>query len=476
MPTLRTVENTKGRYTVDLAQQRAVELRHQKQALQDELVEWRGRTNKGQKLQKHFTQVLAITAKLDGFLAEIQEPDPQAADPFAAYAQIHRMLLGGHRIWAYFRSKLALRDVDWLADDLKCADELAWECYRPAREKAAAAGAIAPSALKEPPLVFFSNDASPFVQARNTIFEPEQIDDGGALGDLGAAILMLPISVIGIPWFQLHHLPMAVVVAHEVGHAVEHDFGLEKALEAAFAALAVPDARKPAWSAWRDELFADAYGVLCCGQAYVQALMDFLLGDPAAIQKERKAAPNWGRYPGSYLRMFVNFRLLAQLGVASPGLEKAWQDTYQFHLLQPYEGDVPAVVAALLDTPYDAFGGATIKDVVAFGQADVAAAQTAAKFINQGLSLPVGTSFRCLYAATTLAYYTDPETYARRNAHSAVVKKMLASIPPGVRSAVKAPPAAQAAAITDLYSPTGVELFDFLAGRSIPIHTPQEGD
>lgn len=449
---------------MDLAQQRAVELRHQKSALQDELEEWRTRTKKGAKLEKHFTQVLAITAKLDGFLAQIEEPDPQAADPFVDYDMIHRLLLGGHRIWAYFRSKLALRDVDWLANDLKCADELAWECYRPAREKAAAAGKIVPSALKEPPLVFFSNDASPFAQARNTVFAPEQVDDGGAVGDLGAAILMLPISVIGIPWFQLHHLPMAVVVAHEVGHAVEHDFGLEAALTAAFAALAVPDERKVAWSAWREELFADAYGVLCCGPAYVQALMDFLLGAPAAIQQERKEAPAWGRYPGRYLRMFVNFRLLAQLGVANPGLEQSWQDIYQFHLLQPYEEDVPAVVTALLNTPYAPFGGATLKEVVAFNQGDLAAAQSAAKFINQGLNLPVGTSFRRLYAAATMAYYGDPETYARRNAHSAMVQRMLASIPPGVRSAAKVPPATQAAAITDLYSPTGAELFDLLAG------------
>ena len=118
---------------MDLAQQRAVELRQQKLALQEELAAWRARTEKGKKLEKHYTQVLAITAKLDGLLARIPEPNPQAADPFVLYDRIHRLLLGAHRIWAYFRSKLALRDVDWLADDLKCADELAWECYRPAR-------------------------------------------------------------------------------------------------------------------------------------------------------------------------------------------------------------------------------------------------------------------------------------------------------------------------------------------------------
>ena len=119
---------------------------------------------------------------------------------------------------------------------------------------------------------------------------------------------------------------------------------------------------------------------------------------------------------------------------------------------------------ALLDTAFPAFGGATLKEVVAFDQADLAAAQEMAQFINQGLNLPVGASFRRLYAATTLAYYAAPDTYARRNAHAAVVAKMLASIPPGVRSAVQATPAAQAADITNLYSPTGADLIDLLAG------------
>ena len=281
--------------------------------------------------------------------------------------------------------------------------------------------------------------------------------------DLGAAILMLPIPVIGIPWFQLHHLPMAVVVAHEVGHAVEHDFGLEADLAAAFAALGVSDARKAAWSAWSGELFADAYGVLCCGPAYVQALMEFLLGAPAAIQQERQVAPDWGRYPNRYLRMITSFQLLTRLGLADPGFEQGWRDTYQFHLMQPFDADVPAVAAALLDTPFPAFGGATLKEVVVFDPADLAAAQDLAQFINQGLNLPVGTSFRRLYAAATLAYYADPDTYAKRNAHRAIVQRMLASIPPGVRSAVKATPATQATEITDLYSATGGELIDLLA-------------
>jgi hypothetical protein len=446
-----------------LVQERAVELSHQKQVLRKELDDWRQRTQRGRKLEKHHTQVQAITAKLDDFLNRVAEPDPTAAEPFKDYERISRSLIGAHRVWAYFRSKLALRDVDWLAADLKCADELAWECYRPARERAAAAGAIPPEGLKEPPLVFFSNDASPFAQARHSVFEPERINEQGDVKRLGEALLLLPIPVIGVPWFQLNHLPMAVVVAHEVGHAVEHDFGLVKPLADAFAALPVDGERRPAWSSWRHELFADAYGVLCVGPAFVLALMHFLAGDAAIIQGERVEGPAWGRYPNRFLRMLVNFELLVQMGIADPALLQAWRGAYQSHAMQPFEADIPAVVAALLGTRWPSFGGVSLKEVISFGAADAARAQVLAGVIKLGSALPAGEPFRRLYAAATLAYYDDPATYAARNANSAVVNRILQSIPPGVRSAEKTPAAAREAEIKAIYGQTGGDLMDLFA-------------
>ncbi len=448
---------------MNLIQQRAVELGHQKQVLRDELGAWRDKTQRGEKLEKHHTQVLAITAKLDGFLDLIAEPDPAAAEPFKDYETINRSLIGAHRVWAYFRSKLALRDVDWLVADLKCADELAWECYRPARERAAAAGSIPPEGLKEPPLVFFSNDASPFAQARHSVFEPEKINEQGDVKRLGDALLLLPIPVIGVPWFQIKHLPMAVVIAHEVGHAVEHDFQLGKPLADGFAALPVDADRKPAWSSWRHELFADAYGVLCTGPAFVLALMYFLAGDPASIQQERVEGPAWGRYPNRFLRMLVNFELLARLGIAEATWKQAWIDTYQFHLMQPFDDDIAAVVTTLLDTPWQSLCGVSLKEVIAFSAPDVARAQVVAGVIKRGSTLPSGEPFRRLYAAATLAYYEDPTTYAARNAHSAVVNRILQSIPPGVRSAEKTLASTREAEIKAIYGQTGKELLDLFA-------------
>jgi hypothetical protein len=448
---------------MDLVRQRAIELRHQKQALRLELEDWRRRTKLGEKLEKHFSQVLAITAKLDNFLDLMEEPDENAPEPFKRYDNISRSLLGAHRVWAYFRSKLALRDVDWLADDLKCADELAWECYRPAREQAELARSIPPERIKEPPLVFFSNEASPFAQARHSVFEPELINQQGDVRRLGEALLLLPIPVIGIPWFQVDHLPMAVVVAHEVGHAVEHDFRLGKTLQDAFTALAVCDDRKPAWSSWRHELFADAYGVACTGPAFVQALMDFLAAAPAVIQQERIEESKWGRYPNRYLRMLVNFQLLDHLGIRDPLMEQAWKNAYPSHAMQAFDKDIEAVVSALLDTPLSTFGDLTLKEVVSFGPADVTRVNMLAEYINAGLELPEGESFRKLFSAATVAYYSAPETYVTMNGHSAVVKRMLSSITPGVRSVNLARQVERAEKIEQVHGQAGQELLDLFA-------------
>lgn len=448
---------------MNLTQQRAAELRDLKRALQLEMADWHRRTQEIDKLKKHLSQMVAIKAKLDGFLSQVAEPDETTAEPFKEFERINRSLIGAHRVWAYFRSRLALREVEWLASDLRCADELAWECYRPARDKAEAAGSIPAGGLKEPPLVFFSNDASPFAQARHSVFEPEKINEQGDVGKLGAALLLLPFPVIGIPWFQARHLPMAVVVAHEVGHAVEHDFRLDQPLADAFTALGVDDERKAAWSSWRHELFADAYGVLCAGPAFVLALLHFLAGDPASIQGERIAGPSWGRYPNRFLRMLVNFQLLDHLGIADAALPAAWQAIYQSHPMKDFDADVPAVVAALLDTPLPSFGNVAVKEVVSFNAADVARTQVLADVVLCGSTLPPGERFRKLYAAAATAYYSNPTKYAEKNGHSALVKRMLASIPPGVRSAGATFTPARASEIQTIYSQTGQELLDLFA-------------
>src|SRR6266545_3043000 len=193
---------------IDLAEQGAMTLIQQITALHQELQDWRERTQQGKKLEKHQTQVDRIASRLDGFLDATGTPTGAS---FADNQRIRSRVLGAHRIWDYFRSKLALRDVEWFREELLCADQFAWECYKPSLDAARAANTIAPEALKEPPLVFFSGDSSPFARSRDAPLLPAGITER-EIKDFGDAILSLPIPVVGVPWFQVNHLPSAVVI------------------------------------------------------------------------------------------------------------------------------------------------------------------------------------------------------------------------------------------------------------------------
>lgn len=419
---------------MDLARQRANELLHQKETLRREFADWRARSQANQPLEKHKSQIERLTAQLEGFLAAAGDPNP-AAPSFADNERIYTRLLGAHRIWAYFRSKLALRDVAWLRSALIAADELAWKCYEPARLAAKQAGAIDANALKEPPLVFFTTDATPYAQARDMPFAPEGITSRDAL-NFGAAMLRLPIPLVGIPWFQLDHLPSAVVIAHEVGHAVDRDFGLRTALTPALDGLDLPVERKAAWTMWLPELLADAYGILGTGAAFVYALTGYLADDAAVVERETRAAPDWQTYPTRHLRVLFNFKVLELLGLEIADLSEAWKSAYAFHQLPEFEDDLEPVAEAMLGTPLTVFGGKRLVDVIRFDpEQDQKAAQRQARNIVEGFQLDASTPVRVLLAATTLAYVRDAQKYATRNANTAILGLILQAIPPGTRTA-----------------------------------------
>ena len=150
---------------MDLAAQRANELIDQKETLRREFAAWRARSQANQPLEKHNSQIARLTTQLESFLAAVQDPNLDAPS-FAENERIYTRLLGAHRIWAYFRSKLALRDVDWLGGDLQCAGAPAGGCHPPGARHGGGAGAIAPSAPHEPAPGRFFHHRSPVAPAR----------------------------------------------------------------------------------------------------------------------------------------------------------------------------------------------------------------------------------------------------------------------------------------------------------------------
>jgi hypothetical protein len=291
-----------------LADRRRAELHAKLASIDLEFGRWREASERGQPLRKHYRQIRRVTKALDAMLIGIaQDVEAAAGDDVLARARkLERSILELHRLWDYFRSKLALRSVSWFQQPLYAVDELAWACYEPLQLAMTAGG---PTDHKEPPLSFFNGAWSPFAAGRGRVYEPERVE-GAILPTTSVrdAIRKLPIPVVGVPWYLAQHLPDSPVICHEVGHVAEQDFGLTEAVDAALESAAIPDdERRPAWQSWRSEVFADVFGCLGAGSAFVSALMGFLVDDPAAVARQRLAAPGWGKYPTTDLRMAFNF-------------------------------------------------------------------------------------------------------------------------------------------------------------------------
>lgn len=417
---------------MNLIQRQDALLRLERKALLDNFESWGNITTNVGEWQKHFTQVRRIKVLLRPLVAA----DEQAAaeDEGAALVRLERQareLRFAQRAWLYFRTKLELRESKERQPLLRCADEFAWSCYRPAWETARQAQTIAVNDLKEPPLIYFTADAAPFVQVRAGRYNPEGVRpaDAAAFGDL----LALPIPIIGMPWSHLTQVALTVALAHEVGHAVDEDFGVGAAVDAAIGGLGETLAeRGTAWLAWRRELFADVYGALCVGPAHLIALSDYLLTTEDVVKAERVNLTQPGVYPPRQLRILFNVKLLAQIGLADVGVWQAWNDLYPVRGMQDYDdyaADVDAVADALLHTPIPKFGGKSVREVICM------TAQEWAEVERRAAKLPdvdgrlswydltkhrgaeeAQSLFRLTFAAMTLASYraADPAAQAKK--------------------------------------------------------------
>ena len=225
-----------------------------------------------------------------------------------------------HRIWDFFRGKLVQRGVPRFEAYLTAADEFAWACYDAARRKVTATH-LSREEVKEPPLVFFDGRSSPFASSRDRPFEAEAVP-GEDLPSRGFIDLLkaLPIPVISLPWFQVRHLPDALVLGHEVGHTVEEDLRLTARLRALLDA-ALDDARVPN---------GPPEGVAAMARRGLRRHLRhprrrprvrrhparFPRDDPARIISERQSDPFWCDYPTSSLRALLVLEVLDVRGFA----------------------------------------------------------------------------------------------------------------------------------------------------------------
>ncbi|GIF43529.1 hypothetical protein [Actinoplanes xinjiangensis] len=380
-------------------------------ALRDEFAHWRAESAAGKPLEKHHTQIHRITARL-GVLLELLTAEPAAGDLLDHWQSIETSLLDVHHLWDFFRTKFASRYPPWLRDILIVGDELVWSCYEPAQRAAVQANQIEPEAVREPPLTFFSTDAGPVALARHAVYRVRGRGSELHTQEFAGELQALPVPVTAVPWHQAGHLPDVLMLAHESGHHVQDDFRLTAVLTAAVAAglsaAGTPQWRQDFWVARFDEIFADVYGVLAVGAAYVAALIDFLAAPAATIAM--LAADR--RYPPPHLRVQIALAALRATCPADPrgpALTGAWWDAHPEHDYQEYDADVTPLVDAILAEPLPVFGSVPLPGVLSFGQWWREAEVDNARMIAR--RKPDSGNPRALLAAAALAFHDDPATY-----------------------------------------------------------------
>jgi hypothetical protein len=398
---------------------RRIELQQKLSSVDGEFARWHDDSAQGKLLRKHHFQVRRITDVLSGAIGKIRSDldalQPAGTDLDQRLQKIHLAILEVHRIWEYFRSKLIFRYVEWFASYLEAADEFAWACYKPARDHAAV-----PEKMKEPPLVYFNGGASPLTMVRGSQYQLEPSVDGTISADRLAPVLeSLPIPVIGVPWYQVRYVPELGVIAHEVGHAVEHDLGLTKRIAELISDAAVPPARPsrvPAWRKWAAEIFADIYGVLSIGPAFVSTMASFLDGDPQQLAAEGRGVQPVavGAYPPASLRVRIGITVVEFLGLADQAvtLRERWVTRHATHAMTAYEPDMDPIVRAMVDGPYPELStSGSLRAMLDFGpQRQATVADTGKQLLN-GID-PTTSDVRELVAAGRVAFDLSPATFA----------------------------------------------------------------
>ncbi len=422
-------------------QRKTAELGQKLSSLDTEFEYWMGQTERGAPLEKHHTQVRRVItqlARLKEKIAHYLETAGGGGDILTLCRRVETMILEIHRIWQFFRAKLMQRYSPWFSAYLAAADDFAWDCYN-AAGKSLNPNRLPPEKVKEPPLVFFNGGSSPFTSSRDVAYQPEEVPfEGMRTPEFVQAAKKLPVPVIGVPWFQVRHLPDALVIAHEVGHNVEMDFRLGSRLteiiETGLASGNVPTQRRVAWHAWEGEIFADLYGALAAGPAFAGALMDFLAMSRRAVQAEKRTGPAWTLYPTSYLRILFCLEVLRRTGFRAEckPLSTHWNSTFPSHAMPEFEADIPSIAGALIEETWPELMDKTLPGVLTFETGAHTRAVTTAELLLAKARLRT-TEVRTLFAAARLAFQKDPDKYSRGNTQERLLQHILANRERGVR-------------------------------------------
>jgi hypothetical protein len=390
-------------------------------SLQADMAQWSSRTAAGQDLQKHFSQVQRLDEEFGPAVKRLalDAEDTTVADRWRSVEQMVQDLLS---VWGYFRDKLAVRLVPDYGRYLAAADDLAWACYQPAQKAAVAERVIDKRAVREPPLVCLEDVGSPFSLVRGTDFEGELTASHRLTGASRELLRRLPVPVIAVPWFQLEHLPDALVIAHEVGHHVLGDLGLDEE-----AGRAIHESGAGVEESWTAEMFCDVFGTLCAGSAFASSLADFL----RLAQVSDDATD---LYPPTTTRLALCLGVLELPDVGSETASEALRGRWAHEGLELSDEERHRgrdIASAIATAPYQVIGKRLV-DLDVFGAADEMSKDEQADELLAKRPTTT-TDPRVLFAAASTAFTQAPDTYREREVGTSVLAAAHDIREPGVR-------------------------------------------
>jgi hypothetical protein len=308
------------------------------------------------------TDLLRRSARVDQHTrAAVARPDPALlrhllADKDAAQERVRFI----ERVWDFYFELFGQRQSRFAPWLLAC-DRIALDCYQVAFLHTGVAKSIPAPA--------------PFCYLR-TGFAPATFRRAIPLRRLGH--LLNPFPLVQLPYHRLVNPWTLGAVLHEIGHNLQNDLGLAKAVPRAVAATlldaGLPHEVAATWTRWNRESFADLAGLLLGGPKIVGSLFDVIgRGEASAFGY----VPN-KPHPTPYLRGLLNVELLRRMGFGPEADRYAalWHRLYP----KPAGKGIPDVLAktaapaialfvqAVCFRPYPELGGRKLAEVLPFGQ------------------------------------------------------------------------------------------------------------
>jgi hypothetical protein len=443
--------------TSDLITLKRWELRHKLGSVTSELAAWKQLSEPKQPLEKHHRQVRRIADELGAMIDKVgTEIDALQAQPdverfFQLLPRAEFFVLELHRTWDYFREKLLARRGPPFADLLESLDEFVWQCYLP---MVRAYNDPPP----EPPLVFLDGDRSPAASLRRAELALAPIAERARFNQLdGVRLREIVVPVISLPWYGTAFLPETLLLAHEAGHLVADDLGLNQSIANNLSNAGIDtDRLVHCWLPWASEVFADLYGVVCVGPLFVASLAALLARKPSEIAQVRDEG---NRYPPSHLRLLLALAALKLLHFKAEAEQIAarWQAAYGQPALfagQACAEDLDKVATALIDKPLAKLGPRgraaklkTYSGLVWNSAKQREAADFCARLLSTNRSLGY-TDARVVLAGAALAFQEQPDLGIE--AAATLQRRIIGQIISGREAGTRAPAARISPSVAEL--------------------------